>query len=173
MIDINTLNLIQRNTAIFALLFLTIYLTFYKTKISKNILNINLFVIFALIFIQPILVVISRYLFNSNFDPFYMYTDMCALCGSKYEYMINFLRISFYSVCVATIVPFLKNMDKWLKNNFKIFEYLFFVGFYSLSIYLYNTGPIVKTNVFLLLFWICQVFTLVSLFKRIKETLLK
>ncbi len=151
MLNIETTNLIQRSTAIIALGLLAVQLYFNN---SSKILN---YFVYLFIFIQPILIILGRYIFNSDFDPFYMYTDVCAICGSKSEYMINFLRIAFYSISVALFAPYFK-LPKYL-------EYFYFIGFYSLSLYLYNTGPIVKTNYFVLFFWVCQIVVLVSFSK--------
>ncbi len=126
---------------------------------------------YLFIFIQPILVILSRYIFNSDLDPFYMYTDLCVLCDGRGEFIVNFLRISFYAVSIAVFAPFFGYLDKTIKKYEKYLRYFYFVGFYSLSIYLFNSGPIIKPLWFTIFFWICQIVVLMKIFKEIKEVL--
>lgn len=163
MITIETINLVQRITTIIALVLLSLQI---YTNNSKKIL---VYLTYTFIFVQPLLVILSRYIFNSHLDPFYMYTDLCVMCDGKTEYYINFLRIAFYSASLAIFAPLLKNESKWLKKNWKLLEYLYYAGFYSLSLYLYNTGPIVKEKWFVYVFWIAQIAVLVSIVKEIKK----
>lgn len=167
MITLDTINLLLRINGLitFVLFVLVIY-----SKFTFKILN---YLTFFLIFLQTVLVVSARYLSNSDFDPFYMYTDLCVLCDGVYEYYINFLRISFYATTIAILAPFIKNINNWFKTNWKYLFNFYYLSFYSLSIYLYNTGPVIKTNLFIYFFWICQIIVLARLVLEIRRVLLK
>ncbi len=163
MTNLEIVNLVQRSTAIvaFALLALQIYL-----KTNRKVLG---FVTYFFVFIQPVLILLSMYIYSSRFDPFYMYTDLCVLCGGKYEYYINFLRIAFYTVSIAFISPYFKSINNWFKTNWKLLTNFYYLGFYSLSIYLYNTGPVTKSRLFTIFFLLCQVVVLANIYKKVKQ----
>lgn len=163
MLTIEYINLIQRTIAIIALGLLSVQI---YTNTNKKIFT---YFMYLFIFIQPILVILSRYIFNSDLDPFYMYTDLCVLCDGRGEFIINFLRIAFYAVSIAIFAPVFGYLDKTIKRYEKYLRYFYFVGFYSLSLYLFNSGPIIKASWFVLFFWICQIVVLVKVFKEVKE----
>ena len=89
MLTIGNINLIQRTAAIIGLGLLAFQI---YTNTSQKLFSYSMYLF---IFIQPILVILSRYIFNSDLDPFYMYTDLCVLCDGRGEFIINFLRIAF------------------------------------------------------------------------------
>lgn len=165
MLTFETVNLVQRSTAIIALFLLALQI---YTNTSKK---MYIYLTYLFVFIQPPLILLARYMFRNVRDPFYMYTDLCVLCDGKAEYIINFMRITFYAVSVAVFALIFKNMDKWLMKNYKKFEYLYIIGFYSLSIYLYNTGPLVRPKSFISIFWLCQLIVFISIFKMLPKIL--
>ncbi len=163
MFTIDNINLIQRTTAVIAMVLLSVQI---YSNTNKKIFT---YFMYLFIFIQPILVILSRYIFNSDLDPFYMYTDLCVLCDGRGEFIINFLRIAFYSVSIAVFAPVFGYLDKTIKKYEKYLRYFYFVGFYSLSIYLFNSGPIIKPLWFVALSWVCQIVVLMKVFKEIKD----
>ncbi len=163
MLTIENINLIQRTAAIIALGLLSLQI---YTKSSKKIFT---YFMYLFIFVQPILVVLSRYIFNSDLDPFYMYTDLCVLCDGRGEFIINFLRISFYTVSIAVFIPVFKDWNKFIKSYYnEVSTVAYYAGFYTLAIYLYLSGPLVKSELFNLYFWSCQLLVLFKIFKEIK-----
>lgn len=160
MITLESINLIQKITSLIALGLLTVQIF---TNTNKKLFT---FLMYFFVFVQPFLIILSRFIANSDLDPFYMFTDICAICGNKSEYTINFIRIVFYSVSVAVFVPIFKNYDNWLKKYWKHSEALYYVGFYALSIYVFNSAPLIKSNLFLLYFWGCQFFVVLNLCKN-------
>lgn len=163
MLTVENINLIQRTAAVLALVLLSIQI---YTNTNKKLFT---YFMYLFIFVEPILVILARYIFNSDLDPFYMYTDLCVLCDGRGEFIINFLRIAFYSVSIAVFAPVFGYLDKTIKKYEKFLRYFYFVGFYALSIYLYNSGPVVRPVWFVIIFWICQSLVLVKVFKEIKE----
>ena len=147
MTNLAIVNLVQSITAIIAFVFLTLQIC-TNAKIFK-------YLTYFFVFIQPILIIISVYFLYGRLDPFYMYTDLCLLCGKKYEYDINFLRIVFYAISIAFFAPYFKLS--------KYFNYLYYIGFYSLSIYLYNTSPYSNLKLFIYFFWLAQAVVLYRL----------
>ncbi len=165
MLTVENINLIQRLIAILALVLLSIQI---YTNTNKKLFT---YFMYLFIFVEPILVILARYIFNSDIDPFYMYTDLCVLCDGRGEFIINFLRIAFYSVSIAVFAPLFGYLDKTIKMYEKYLYYFYFVGFYSLSLYLFNSGPIIKPLWFVVFFWVCQIVVLMKIFKEIKEVL--
>ena len=164
MLTIENINLIQRAAAILALGLLSIQI---YTNTNKKLFT---YFMYLFIFIQPILIILSRYIFNSDMDPFYMYTDLCVLCDGRGEFIINFLRISFYAVSIAVFAPIFGYFDKTIKKYEKYLSYFYYVGFYSLSLYLYNSGPLTKPKLFILFYWACQLIVVSKMLILIKKS---
>ena len=152
MTSLAIVNLVQSITAVIAFVFLTLQI-YTNAKIFK-------YLTYFFIFIQPILIIISVYFLYGRLDPFYMYTDLCLLCGKKYEYDINFLRIAFYAISIAVFAPYFK-LSKYF--NYHVVASFAYLGFYSLSIYLYNTSPYSNSKLFIYFFWLAQAVVLYRL----------
>lgn len=163
MTNLAIVNLVQSITALIAFVLLVVQIYYQTSK------KTYIYLTYFFVFIQPILIILSRYFLYHDFDPFYMYTDLCLLCGKKYEYDINFLRIFFYSISIAVFAPYFKNINKWFNVNWKLFNYFFFFGFYSLSIYLYNTSPYSNLKLFTYFFWLGQAAVLYRLLLKLKK----
>lgn len=114
--------------------------------------------------------IISRYLYNSDFDPFYVYTDACVLCDGIYEHYINLGRIGFYFVTIAVIAAKFKYVNSWLKDNWRKLHLLNYVAFYAVSIHAYNIGTDFSKTIFIYLFWLCQIIVAGVILKRVKST---
>lgn len=167
MLTLENINLVQRTVSLIALGLLAV-------QISLN-TNKKLFTFFMYLFvlIQPFFIILARYIFNSDLDPFYMFTDLCVLCGNKAEFTVNFLRIAFYSVTLAVFVPIIKNYDNFLKKYWKYSEVFYYVGFYALSIYVFNSSPLIKSNLFSFYFWGLQAVMFWTIYKRISNLSLR
>ena len=163
MLTLENINLAQRTISLIALSLLAV-------QISSN-TNKKLFTFFMYLFVlvQPFLIILARYIFNSDLDPFYMFTDLCVLCGNKAEFTINFLRIAFYAVSIAVFVPLIKNYDNFLKKYWKYSEVFYYVGFYALSIYVFNSSPLIKSNLFLFYFCGLQAVIVWGIYKRVDK----
>jgi hypothetical protein len=163
MLTLENINLIQRTISLVALGLLAVQL---YSNTSKKLFT---FFMYLFVLIQPFLIILARYIFNSDLDPFFMFTDLCVLCGNKAEFTVNFLRITFYAVSLAVFVPLIKNYDNFLKKYWKYSEVFFYIGFYALSIYVFNSSPIIKSNLFLFYFWGSQGAVIWGIYKKIKQ----
>ena len=172
MLNIEIVNLIQRITglAAFFLITLQIFLSSNRKYIKYHMLNGIL--AYTFVFIHPVLMVVSNYLFSSNFDPFYVYVDACVMCNGTYEYYVNFGRIAFYSVTIAVIAAKLRNINTWLKNNWRKLHLLNYIAFYAVSIHAYNIGTDFSKTIFIYLFWICQLVVLYTLVLKVRQLLI-
>lgn len=177
MINIETINLIQRVTGItaFALITLQIFLSSNRKFLKFHMLNGIL--AYTFVFIHPILMILYRYSYSGDFDPFYVYTDLCVLCDGTYEHYVNLGRISFYLLTVSVFVAKFrkgisilgKSTSDWIVNNWRKLHVINYLVFYLISIHAYNLGSDVSKKWFIYLFWFCQVVVIYTILKRIKE----
>lgn len=173
MTNIEIVNLLLKITTFtaFVLLATQIYLNTYEKYLKLS--NIVSFLIYAFIFTYPILMVISRYLSLGKIDPFYIYTDVCVLCSGNYEYYINFGRISFYLITVTFFASKFSSINSWFKTNWRKLYVLNYIGFYTLSIYVYHLYTYPNNSNLTVLFWACQFVVLSSIFMKIKKYIFK
>lgn len=169
MFNVEVINSVQNILGLLTLILLSLQIFSISFNKIKKIQTINSFVIVFVIFLMMLLTTLSRYIFNSDFDPYYMFTDMCGFCGSKYEYYINFLRISFYFSLAIVSLPYLKKSNDFIKKHLNKIPYFNIMVFYMLSLNVINTGPIIKSQIFIFIFWICQVVVGVSIIKKLKD----
>lgn len=92
-------------------------------KISLVIAFFNLFAYLALnikiakvlsylfIFISLLLILAMRYLGGYGADPFYTFTQVCALCESPYEYYLTLGRVSFWLAATVLIWKKLEDLN--------------------------------------------------------------
>lgn len=125
---------------------------------------------YTFIFLHPILMILYRYSYSSDFDPFYVYTDVCVLCDGAYEHFVNLGRIAFYITTLTVITARFKNyFSNWIKNNWRKLHVLNYVAFYFVSIHAYNLGTDSINKLFIYFFWLCQLIVLISIFKKLSE----
>ena len=178
MLNIELINLLQRITGIsaFALITLQIFLSTNRKFTKLHMLNGILAYIF--IFMHPILMVIYRYLYNSQIDPFYVYVDLCVLCDGPYEFYLNLGRVSFWTITLTVITARLrgnmafitgKKVGEWIGNNWRKLHLLNYVAFYTVSFHSYNIGTDSVNNLFIYFFWFCQTVVIYSIGKKILE----
>lgn len=168
MTNIEIVNLLLKITTFtaFVLLATQIYLNTYEKYLKLS--NIVSLMTYVFIFTYPILMVISRYLSLGKIDPFYVYTDVCVLCSGNYEYYINFGRISFYLVTI-TFLSSKFDINSWIKTNMRKINILNYVAFYSLTIYVNYLVNGSSHAIFTVVFWICQIVVLSSIFVKFKK----
>lgn len=176
--NIDTINLLQRITGLtaFALIFIQIVLgsnmDYWKSKFGTWPLKIhttNGLIAYTFIFLHPLLMVLYVYSYSSNFDPFYVYTDVCLLCDGTYEYYINFGRLAFLSATVAVTAGLFRGANLWMRQNWRKLHILNYFAFYFVSIHSYNVGTDSATNIFQFLFWMAQIVVAGSILKNFKR----
>lgn len=178
--NLELINLLQRITGItaFALITLQIFLSSNRKFLKFHMLNGIL--AYTFVFVHPILMIIYRYLYTSEIDPFYVYTDLCVLCDGTYEFYVNLGRIAFYLITITVFtakfrkgIMFLgKTTSDWIVNNWRKLHVINYITFYLVSFHSYNIGTDSINKLFVYFFWICQVVVLGVLLKKLREKLM-
>lgn len=170
MVDIQTINLIQRFTGIAAFVLITLQIFLSTNRKLTRFHMINGILAYLFIFIHPILMILYRYSYMGSFDPFYVYTDVCVLCDGSYEYFVNYGRIAFYILTLTVVTAKFKNyLSDWFKNNWRKLHILNYAAFYFVSVHAINIGSDSSEKWFIYLFWSAQVIVLYAIAKRVRE----
>lgn len=128
---------------------------------KKNIFKVLTLGLLGLFIVSQVL---YKYIYVSVLDPFYYFVDVCLLCPDRNEYIVNFLRISFYPLLINVFAFLVKNKYKLIDKYYKYKDYLNYFSFYAFSVYSYSTYLFFQTNKFLnILFWLLQIVVTVNL----------
>lgn len=179
MTNLELINLAQRITGIaaFSLITLQILLSTNRKFLKYHMLN-GIFAYFF-VFMHPILMIAYRYVYSSELDPFYVYTDLCVLCNSSYEHFINLGRISFYLITITVFTAKFRNgilflgkkTSDFIVNNWRKMHILNYAVFYFVSVHAINIGTDSLNTKFIYFFWICQAIVMYAILKRIVDYL--
>lgn len=170
--NLEIVNLLQRITGITALFLITLHIYLGSSKKFLKFHMWNGILAYTFILIHPLLLIVYKYLYISKIDPFYVFTDVCLLCDGKYEYLINFGRLAFYFLTIGVLASYFRNINDWLKINWRKLHILNYFAFYFVSIHSYNIGTDATTKLFLIFFWACQVIVATVIIKKIKSLLI-
>ncbi|MFZ3301293.1 MAG: hypothetical protein WA152_01100 [Microgenomates group bacterium] len=178
--DIQTINLLQRITGISAFVLITLQIFLSSNRKFLKFHMLNGILAYTFVFIHPILMILYRYSYSSDFDPFYVYTDVCVLCDGIYEHYINLGRIAFYLLTISVFVAKFrkgisilgKTTSDWIVNNWRKLHVINYLVFYIISIHAYNIGSDSTKQWFIYLFWFCQIVVLGVLLKKLREKLM-
>jgi predicted ferric reductase len=169
MTNIEIINLIQRITGLVAFFLITLQIILSSNRKYIRYHMLNGILAYTFVFIHPILMIVSRYLFNSDFDPFYVYTDACVMCNSIYEHYINLGRLALYITTLTVITARFKNyLSDWFKTNWRKLHILNYLAFYFVSIHAIKIGSDVSKNWFIYFFWFCQIVVAWAIYNKVK-----
>lgn len=124
---------------------------------------------YMFIFTHPLLMVVHKYIYISDFDPFYVFVDFCILCNGRYEFFINLGRFGLYAITVAVFAARFRNSIDFLKKHWRKLHVLNYLAFIFVSAHAINIGSDSSKPWFLIFFWVCHIVFLISVFKRLKE----
>jgi hypothetical protein len=157
-----TINFFQRIFGIlaFVLIFWQIVLGAFMGKWVKN-LGSWLFLfhrlegtaIFLLIILHPALFGLFRYKIFHVIDPFYIYTQFCALCDKRLELYYSFGRYAFWLVTFAVLAAVFKTADPWLKKNWRKAHIVGYAAFFLVAAHLKLAGTDAANPLFVKFFW--------------------
>ncbi len=123
-----TLNFASRLSGIFlfTLIFIQTVLGFFLEKFVKKYGNwinkvheIQGYLILILAIIHPVFLLLFNFKIFHTFDPFYVYTQLCLLCKSKFEFIYTLGRFAFWLLILGVFSTLLKNSALWLKRNWR------------------------------------------------------
>jgi len=168
--DIVTINTIQRITGIIAFTLITLQIFLSSNRKFTKFHMLNGILAYTFIFVHPIMMILYRYSYMGDFDPFYVYTDVCVLCNGEYEHFVNLGRIAFYLVTITVLTAkFRDKIHKWVGKNWRKLHILNYLVFYLVSVHAINIGTDSTNKLFLYFFWFCQIVVLYSITKRVRE----
>jgi predicted ferric reductase len=170
MTNLEILNLGQRITGVVALGLITlqIYLGASQKKITFH--KINGIFAYSFILIHPILFLLSRKITYNRLDFYYVFVDVCVLCGKVYDHLINFGRIAFIFVTIAVLAVKLRDYLPWFKTNWRKLHILNYFAFYFISVHSISLGSDSRSSWFVIYFILCQLIVLYSIVRRLKTS---
>ena len=168
MTNLEIINLLQRITGMLALGLITLQIYLGASRKAIWFHRINGILAYIFVFLHPLLLVFYDYVAFGRFDPLYVFVDVCLLCDSIRESLINLGRIAFYLITVAVIAIKFREFSSWLKTNWRKLHVLNYLAFYFVSFHSINIGTDSKSSLFLVYFWICQIIVLCSIIQKLK-----
>jgi len=117
---------VQRILVVLSLVFMVWHLIFVKNKKKLLFSNVNLFLVVLGISVFMFLNMYALYLTKGLIDPFVVFTDFCALCKTRLDFYVNFMRIAFWVVGVYFISVIFKN-DEVVKIKKMLFAVLGYI----------------------------------------------
>jgi sulfoxide reductase heme-binding subunit YedZ len=142
------LNIIQRVSAliVFTMLFWQIVLGAYMPRWTERlggwIFRFHLVegaVVYSLIFLHPLVFLVSKYIATKALDPFYVFTGFCVLCQVRKEFFYTFGRLAFWLISAAVLAAKLRNLP-WWKDNWRKFHILNYPVFFLAAIHSFFIG---------------------------------
>lgn len=154
------LNTIQRlfGLWVFTLMFVQIILGTFMTRITEKlggwIYKFHIFeglLVYFLILIHMSSYVFMMYFAGNSFDPFYVFVDVCVLCGRAREFYLNFGRIAFWFVTIAILAGLMRTTHPFLRVHWKKFHILNYLAFMLVGAHSIFVGSDVGTFPFSIL----------------------
>ncbi len=173
MTNLEIINLLQRITGMLALGLITLQIYLGANRKAIWLHKMNGILAYVFVFLHPLLLVGYDYVAFGRFDPLYVFVDVCLLCDSVRESLINFGRIAFYLVTTAVIAIKFREFNSWLKVNWRKLHVLNYLAFYFVSFHSIKIGTDSTSSLFLVYFAFCQIVVLISIFNKIKPKIFK
>ena len=168
MTTLEIVSLAQRSAGIIAISLMALQIFLGATR--KNVkLHMTLGILaYSFVLLHPILMIVMRRLTVNQLDPFYVFVDVCVLCDGLYETILNFGRIGFWLVTIAVVAAKFRNINEWLKNNWRKLHPLNYLAFFIVSYHAKNIGTDSTKLWFNIYFIFLQIVVLYSAFIRVK-----
>lgn len=181
--DINTfINWLQRLAAVlaFSLLFVQVILGAFMESLTEKfggwIFKLHVYqgvVSYALVIIHPLLFLGLNFKDKGVIDPFYVFTDFCAICSTPLELWYTFGRISFWLITVAVFAAIMRK-QAWWRIHWRKFHVLNYLAFLLIAIHARFAGTDALTPPFVWIYWFAVVSVLATfIYKYVRPALLK
>jgi predicted ferric reductase len=108
---------------------------------------------YALVLVHPLLFLYLTYTRIGKIDPFYVFTDVCALCSKKTELYYSFGRYAFWLVSLGVFAARFKSIDDWLKKNWRKLHILNYFAFFLVAIHAKLGGTDAGRAPFVWFYW--------------------
>lgn len=173
------INLILRlvGLIVYVLIFYQIIVGTFMDKLVKKlggwILNFHIFegiLTYLLVLVHPLLLVLFNFKVTGIFDPFYVFTDFCALCQTKPEYFLTLGRIAFWFFTLSVFVAIYRKGIS-IKKNWRKFHILNYLTFFLVAIHAYFLGSDRSRFPFVVIYWFSLIIVLATSFYKIKNLL--
>lgn len=149
-----TVNFFQRilGLAAYTLLFVQVVLgsnmNFWRKHLGGNALKIHIsngLLTYTVVLLHPLAWVVITYFARSRFDPYFPFIDICLLCKSTQEWMINFGRLAFWSVTIAVTAGLLRGYNRFMVSHWRKFHHFNYLAFIFVFVHSIGMGSDVGT----------------------------
>ncbi len=137
---------------VFTLMFFQIVLGSFMAKWTEKlggwVFRFHIFegiLIYSLILIHTFSFVVIQYFSGKGFDPFYVYMDVCLLCGKIPEWYYNFGRLAFWFITIAVFAGLFRTLSPFLRVHWKKFHILNYIAFLLVGVHSLFVGSDIGT----------------------------
>lgn len=109
--------------------------------------------LYSFILAHPLLFVLFNFKTKGVLDPFYVFTQFCAICPEPTELFYTFGRVSFWLVSLAVLAAILRR-EPWWRRHWRKFHNLNYVVFFLVAIHAWFSGTDVWVFPFVLVYWL-------------------
>ena len=96
--------------------------------------------LYLLILVHGFTFVFFRYFTKHGLDPFYVFVDVCVLCGKSFEFYYNFGRVGFWLVTIAVLTGLFRTATPFLRVHWRKFHVLNYAAFLLIGIHSFFLG---------------------------------
>jgi hypothetical protein len=146
---IHIVNFVQRfaGLMLFALLFIQVILGGFMAKIAEKLGGwvfqyhvLEGIMIYTLALVHPLSFLLSNKLGGGSFDLYAGFINICILCKTPLEYYYTLGRISFWLLTLAVLGAELRNLNPWMKANWRKLHVLNYIMFLIMGMHGFFTG---------------------------------
>ncbi|EKD62501.1 MAG: ferric reductase protein [uncultured bacterium] len=127
---------------------------------------------YVLIVLHPMFFILFNYGLTNKLDPFYVFTDFCALCSKQIEYFYTFGRVAFWLVTLAVVAAKLRS-SLFLRNSWRKLHSLNYLVFFLVAFHAYFVGTDVSKSPFVFVYFlyvtIAAVLVVARCFRLVKD----
>lgn len=91
--------------------------------------------VYFLILVHGTAFVFYNYLLGQGFDPFFVFVDVCVLCGKATQHYYNFGRLAFWFITLAVTAGYFRTATPFLRVHWKKFHILNYVAFLLIGLH--------------------------------------
>ena len=143
----NQADFVRRFLALFG--FCVLFLNIFNAEVIKKENQILFWLAYLLVLGHFIFYLFFRHFAGMGFDPFYVFTQFCLYCQTKFELYVTFGRVSFWLLTFYIFLPFFKI------KRYAFYETLIFIifGVYCYFVFLeFSTFPFILIGALMFLF---------------------
>jgi len=128
--------------------------------------------IYSLIILHPLAFLFSRYFIGIGADPIFIFLGFCIYCQTKLDFYYTLGRISFWLLTIGVLAGFFRNINPFMRFNWRKFHVLNYVAFLIVGVHEYLLGTDYMTQPFFAFSIIAYLLVLYTVIRKLPNFIL-